>query len=212
MSIPACRTQGRGDRRRAHAVLLILVTTVLALAGCTSNAADPDSRGSTDQAQELPDLTDCPDPTGQPAIGVQTFPALSLPCLDAGGGELALGEAPGVPLVVNLWATWCPPCTAELPLFEELHVAADPAALRIIGINSRDSASFAADLVEELGLTFANGFDDNGDVMVAAVVRNLPGTVFIDADGGVAFVKRDKVIETYDELVALVQEHLGVTV
>jgi hypothetical protein len=46
--------------------------------------------------------------------------------------------------------------------------------------------------------------------MVAAGVRNLPGTIFLDANGGLTFVKRDKVIETYEELVALVQGHLGV--
>ncbi len=46
--------------------------------------------------------------------------------------------------------------------------------------------------------------------MVAAGVRNHPGTNFLDANGGLTFVKRDKAIETYEELVALVQEHLGV--
>ncbi len=198
---------------RGRAWLLTLMTAVLALAGCTSGADGAAiGRSAEEELQRVPDLTDCPDPTGQPATGEQTLPELSLPCLDAGGGDLTLGEAPGVPLVVNLWATWCRPCIAELPLFEDLHSAVDPTQLRVIGVNSRDSASFAADLVEELDLTFANGFDDNGDVMVAALVRNLPGTVFVDADGAVTFVKRDKVIETYGELVALVQEHLGVVV
>ena len=189
------------------------MTAFLALAGCTSGDDGADSgQSAEEELQGVPDLTDCPDPTGQPATGEQTLPALSLPCLDAGGGDLTLGEAPGVPLVLNLWATWCRPCIEELPLFEDLHLAADPMQLRVIGVNSRDSASFAADLIEELDLTFPNGFDDNGDVMVAALVRNLPGTVLVDADGAVAFVKRDKVIATYAELVALVQEHLGVTV
>ncbi len=198
--------------RRRREVAVALLTAVLALAGCASGDVAADSGPSADaELQGLPDLTDCPDPTGQPATGEQTLPQLRLPCLDAGGGDLILGEAPGVPLVVNLWATWCRPCVAELPLFEDLHAAADPAELRVIGVNSRDSASFAADLVEELDLTFANGFDDNGDVMVATLVRNLPATVFVDASGAVAFVKRDKVIETYAELVGLVQEHLGVS-
>ncbi|MGI8722844.1 MAG: TlpA family protein disulfide reductase [Geodermatophilaceae bacterium] len=203
-----------GDRIvRPRAWLLTLVTAVLAMAGCTSGADGADSGRSVEQElQGVPDLTDCPAPTGQPATGEQSLPELSLPCLDAGGGDLALGEAPGVPLVLNLWASWCRPCIAELPLFEDLYSAVDPSQLQVIGVNSRDSASFAADLVEELDLTFANGFDDNGDVMVAALVRNLPGTVFIDAGGAVAFVKRDKVIETYTELVALVQQHLGVVV
>lgn len=201
---------------RARGPFLLLTAVALALTGCTSSAGGVaqvgDAGSSSGQQADLPDLADCPEPTGRPATGQQVLPELTLDCLDAGGGVLALGQAPGVPMVVNLWASWCAPCREELPLFEDLQVAADPAALRVVGVASRDNASFAADLVEELGLTFANAVDDNGDLMVAGLVRNLPATMFIDADGGLVFVKRDAVIDTYAELVALVQEHLGVRV
>lgn len=206
-------TMTRGSRARILCAVGAALVVALTVSACTSGdggAARGDANAAAEQPSELPDLASCPAATGQPATGERALSEVVLPCLDGSGGELTVGEAPGVPTVVNLWASWCTPCRDELPLFEQLYEAADPAALRVIGVASRDSASFAADLAQDLGLSFPNGFDDNGDVMIAGVIRNLPGTLFLDADGGVAFIKADAVISSYAELVALVQEHLGV--
>lgn len=208
----------RGSRARLLCAVAAALAAALAVSGCASGdggaaRGDPDAAAEqpSELPSELPDLADCPPATGQPATGEQTLSELVLPCLDGSGGELTVGEAPGIPTVINLWASWCTPCRDELPIFEQLYEAADPAALRVLGVASRDSASFAADLAQDLGLSFPNGFDDNGDVMIAGVIRNLPGTLFLDADGGVAFIKADAVISNHAELVALVQEHLGVS-
>lgn len=192
-----------------RAVVMGLLTAVLALAGCTSSDADPGNGGSTGTAQDLPNLTDCPEPTGQPATGEQTLPELSLPCLDGDGGQLTLGQAPGVPLVVNLWATWCTSCRDELPLLSQLYAATDRGQLLVARVVTRDGAGLAAEFVVDLAIDFPSGLDENGDLYAELGLRGLPGTFFVNADGSIAHAELAP-ITSYDDLVALTQDHLGV--
>ncbi|MBA3798960.1 MAG: TlpA family protein disulfide reductase [Actinomycetota bacterium] len=197
------------SRRRCLASSVVLA--VVALAGCTSGDGRTDGAGSSPAAQALPDLTDCPAPTGAPATGEQTLPVLSLPCLDGEGGALTLGEAPGVPLVLNLWATWCTSCRDELPLFSQLYGATDRAELLVAGVVTRDGAGLAAEFVTDLGIDFPSGLDENGDLYVDQGLRGLPGTFFVNADGSIAHAELAP-ITSYEDLLALLQEHLGVSV
>ncbi len=190
--------------------MLVVLTAALALAGCTSNDDGASSAESSEGAQDLPDLTDCPDPGGHPATGEQTLPEMRLPCLDGGGGELALGEAPGVPLVLNLWATWCTPCRDELPLFSQLYSATDRGELLVAGVVTRDGPSLAAEFVGDLEIQFPSGLDEHGDLYTELGLRGLPGTFFVNADGSIAHAELAP-ITSYEDLVALVQEHLGLS-
>ena len=202
-----------GAGRRQCVAVLVLVAAVLSLAGCSSDDRDAaaDGGGSTQQAQDLPDLTDCPAPTGEPATGDPILPQLNLPCLDGEGGTLTLSEAPGVPLVLNLWATWCTSCRDELALFSQLYLASDREQLLVAGVVTRDGPGLAAEFVIDLGIEFPSGLDENGDLYVAQGMRGLPGTFFVNADGIIAHAELAP-ITSYEDLVALVQEHLGVSV
>jgi len=190
---------------------MTVVLAGLALSGCASDSGLADRGSSTDAAAELPDLTDCAPPTGRPAVGEQTLPELSLPCLDGSGGVLTLGEAPGVPMVLNLWATWCTSCRDELPLFSQLYEATDRGQLLVAGVVTRDGAGLAAEFVVDLGIEFPSGLDDNGDLYVDQGLRGLPGTFFVAADGSITHAELAP-ITSYEALTALVQEHLGVSV
>lgn len=196
---------------RVRAGATLLVAAALALSGCTSDNGSSQGDGSTAEAASLPDLANCPAPTGVPATGAETLPVLSLPCLDNGGGQLTLGEAPGVPLVLNLWATWCTSCRDELPLFSQLNAATDRDQLLVAGVVTRDGPGLAAEFVVDLEIEFPSGIDENGDLYVGKGLRGLPGTFFVNPDGSIAHAELAP-ITSYDDLVALVQEHLGVTV
>ena len=209
MSGPGLRRGNRDFSQRLRVAGLILVG-LLVLAGCASEDGLPGGGGST-EAPDLPDLTDCPAPTGQPAVGEQTLPKLSLACLDEDGGVLTIGQAPGVAMVLNLWASWCGPCREELPYFGELSAAADPGQLLVAGVVTRDSPGLAAELAVDLGIGFPSGVDENGDLYVDQGLRGLPGTFFVNADGSIAHAELAP-ITSYDDLLALVQDHLGVTV
>jgi cytochrome c biogenesis protein CcmG/thiol:disulfide interchange protein DsbE len=180
----------------------------LALAGCTSDATqEPGGTAASPSTDPLAALAPCPEQPDRAAEGDETLPALTLPC--PGGGSLDLGSAPGVPTVVNLWASWCGPCREELPLVQDLADAAGD-QLSVVGVISRDGAPQAASFAADAGATFAGAFDADGELMAELGLNGLPYTYLVDADGGIAHVQVGPVADLA-ELEGLVAEHLGVT-
>jgi peroxiredoxin len=110
-------------------------------------------------------------------------PAIELATLE--GGTLSLAERRGAVVIVNLWASWCGPCRAEMPALERLYVAERARGLEILAVNStvQDSPADARAFVEEHGLTFPILLDTNGAVSRAYRLRSLPSTYIIDRRG-----------------------------
>ncbi|WP_448642172.1 TlpA family protein disulfide reductase [Geodermatophilus sp. URMC 63] len=177
------------------------------LSACTASTADDgDSTPAAAPATFSTPLQACPEQPDEPASGAETLPAVSLPC--PGGGTLDLGRAPGVPTVVNLWASWCGPCREELPLVQQF---ADAAAGRVhvVGVISKDGVPQADSFAGDAGVTFPSAYDRDGELMDALGVNVLPFTYLVDADGALVFTQVGPVASV-DELRALVAEHLGV--
>jgi cytochrome c biogenesis protein CcmG, thiol:disulfide interchange protein DsbE len=180
----------------------------LALAGCTVDATDePGGTAASPSPDPLTVLEPCPEQPERAAAGDQVLPALDLTC--PGGGSLDLGRAPGVPTVVNLWASWCGPCREELPLVQDLADAAGD-RLAVVGVISRDGAPQAASFATDAGATFPSAYDGEGELMAELGLGGLPYTYLLDADGGIAHVQVGPVADLA-ELEGLVAEHLGVT-
>jgi thiol-disulfide isomerase/thioredoxin len=187
----------------------VLVPAVLGilLAGCTG---EPDAPAPS-RAADAPDAVDtvlepCPPQPDVPADGGTTLPAVTLACL--GDGELDLARAPGIPTVVNLWASWCTPCREELPVLQEF---ADAAAgeVRVVGVISKDGVPQADAFATDAGVTFPGAFDGEGRLMAELGLPGLPATYFLDAGGAVVHTETGPV-DSLDELEGLVAEHLGV--
>jgi thiol-disulfide isomerase/thioredoxin len=204
-------TRPAGARRRVARRAAAGLATAL-LAGCTGaegGGADASAGGGgparSDVAAVATDLAPCPGQPDRPAAA-GALPALSFECFS--GGRVDFGLAPGVPTVVNLWASWCTPCREELPVVQQLADAAG-ARLRVLGVVSRDgvrqSSSFAADA----GATFPSAFDADGALMTELGLRGLPYTYFLAADGAVAHVEVGPV-DSLPEFRQLVADHLGV--
>jgi cytochrome c biogenesis protein CcmG, thiol:disulfide interchange protein DsbE len=189
--------------RRAAALLLGLG---LALSACTAEADEPDTPERATVASTQTDLAACPEQPDEPAADGDLSGVAPIECFT--GGTLDLGRAPGTPTVLNLWASWCGPCREELPLVQQLaDLAGD--RVRVLGVISQDGVPQAASFAEDAGVTLPGAFDGRGDVAAALGLRGLPHTVFLAADGSVAFV-RTGAVESVDELRGLVAEHLGV--
>lgn len=188
------------------ALAAVALALLAVLAGCTADDDDDGAPGAPSGFGADTALGPCPERPDRPAEGAETMPALEFAC--PGGGTLDLGRAPGVPTVVNLWASWCTPCREELPVVQDL---ADRAGdrLHVVGVISRDRAPAAESLAEDVGATFATAFDGDGDLMAELGLASLPFTYFLDADGGVVHVEIGE-IESAEEMTALVAEHLGV--
>ena len=177
----------------------------LTLAGCTAEATQAPG-GTAASPDPLAALAPCPEQPDRPAEGAETLPALELRC--PGGGSLDLGRAPGVPTVVNLWASWCGPCREELPVVQQLADAAGE-RVRVVTVNSQDGVPQATSFAEEAGVTVPTAYDRRGDLAAGLGLRGLPYTVFLAADGTMAFVQ-PRPVESLEEFESLVAEHLGV--
>jgi cytochrome c biogenesis protein CcmG, thiol:disulfide interchange protein DsbE len=123
----------------------------------------------------LPDFEATGEPIELPAEG--SFPSVSLTEFEG-----ILVGLRGQPVVVNIWASWCAPCRTEMPLLQD---AADTYAGEavILGLASKDDKVEAEKFLNELGLTYPNVFDSNGDARVALGLTAYPTTYVFGRDG-----------------------------
>ena len=103
----------------------------------------------------------------------------------ATGETYALSELKGQAVLVNMWATWCPPCRAEMPAIEAMYQEYKDQGLVILAINHtfHDNPLDIAPFTEEYGLTFPILLDETSDTARAYQVRSLPSSYFIDRQG-----------------------------
>jgi cytochrome c biogenesis protein CcmG/thiol:disulfide interchange protein DsbE len=99
------------------------------------------------------------------------------------GEPLTLSGLRGKPVIVNFWATWCPPCRRELPALQAAFETYQD-KIGFVAIDVKESSDKVASFVDELGLTFPVVTDEGGQISdVAYEVRGIPTTFFIDASG-----------------------------
>jgi len=113
------------------------------------------------------------------------FPAPDF-TLDTLGGESAtLSAYRGKVVIVNLWASWCGPCRAEMPAIQKVYAANRERGLEVLAVNGtfQDSESGAQAFAQELGLTFPILLDRDGAVSKRYLLRALPSTFFVDRKG-----------------------------
>jgi thiol-disulfide isomerase/thioredoxin len=115
-----------------------------------------------------------------------TLPPLSLSALD--GRPVTLANFAGKPTVVNLWATWCPPCRREMPAMQQAQ-AAHP-DVNFVFVNQGEEAGAIAAFLDREGLALANVLVDPQSSVGAALGQGgLPTTLFFDASGRLAGIR-----------------------
>ncbi|MGW0213039.1 TlpA family protein disulfide reductase [Micromonospora chokoriensis] len=199
---------------------LLVVPLLLAVAGCTADKAGDEPAPRPAAAERPSPFRDCAtlgtapaaaapgSGTATPAAGAQALPELTLSCF-TGGAPVALRSVAG-PAVINVWASWCPPCRKELPAFQRLSERA-AGQLQVVGVNSRDSRSSAQALGEDFGIRFPI-LVDQGEALQRELKRSFfPMTLFVDADGRVRHIEASGALDDA-QLAKLVRQHLGLTV
>jgi cytochrome c biogenesis protein CcmG, thiol:disulfide interchange protein DsbE len=101
------------------------------------------------------------------------------------GRQVNLSALRGKVVVVNLWASWCPPCRAEMPALDKLYDANRARGLEVLAVNAtnQDSERDARAFVQQLGLSFPILLDRAGTAGQRYLLRSLPTTIFIDRRG-----------------------------
>jgi cytochrome c biogenesis protein CcmG/thiol:disulfide interchange protein DsbE len=118
--------------------------------------------------------------TGKPAPGADE----SLPQLGA-TSKGSIDDYRGKVVLVNFWASWCGPCTAELPLLQKAQSALERNGATVLGINSRDNTEDAMKWVDDKHLTYPSLHDGSGDFADEWGVHQIPETYLLDEDGKV---------------------------
>ena len=110
-------------------------------------------------------------------------PDFTLDTLD--GNKVALSSLRGKIVVVNIWATWCPPCRAETPALEKAYEQYKDSGVVILGVDltSQDSVSDVTSFVQEFKLTYPILLDRDGSVGYLYQIKGLPSTFFINRAG-----------------------------
>ena len=107
-----------------------------------------------------------------------------------GDGTGSVADYKGKVVLVNVWASWCPPCRDELPLIEKAHKRLSARNGTVLGINVKENSKAALAAVEEYGLSFPNLRDRDGTYTRKWGLRGYPETFVLDRAGKVAAVRR----------------------
>jgi len=99
------------------------------------------------------------------------------------GSTVAMKSLAGKPLVLNFWATWCPPCRAEMPALQAVAQAYREQGVRVLGVNQAEEPNQVVGFMQTLGLDFPVLLDRDAAVSQLYRVRSLPTTFFIDREG-----------------------------
>ncbi len=110
-------------------------------------------------------------------------PEISLRGLD--GNPVALSDYRGQVVLLNNWATWCPPCKAEMPDLEAYHEAHKGEGFTVIAVNAGDPPADVRAFAREYGLTFPVWPDPNTQTLRAFGIQGLPTSFVIDRQGRV---------------------------
>jgi peroxiredoxin len=101
------------------------------------------------------------------------------------GQNVTLSNLRGQVVLVNIWATWCPPCQAEMPAMQRIYQEYQAQGFEILAVNStaQDTLSKLEPFISKYALTFPVLLDEKGEVTRLYGVFSLPSSFFIGKDG-----------------------------
>lgn len=114
------------------------------------------------------------------------MPGLELPDLE---GRMVRLDGLGKPLLLNFWATWCPPCRAEMAGLDRLHRSLGAAGLVVFGASVDDDANLVREFILQQGIGFPMVWDRAGKMAKMTLgIRGFPTTLLVRRDGVIADV------------------------
>jgi len=163
-------------------VLAALAVTALSLSGCGRREGSPSTEEHASPGTEVPSVSEVRSDTGT-ARG-QYPPAFTLQDLD--GNNVALDDFEGKVVVLDLWATWCPPCRQEIPFLVSLYEEFKDQGLVVVGIGlDQGGAGALRPFVEANRVVYPILVGDRS-IQAAYGVTGIPTTFIIGRDGRIA--------------------------
>ncbi|ALX49020.1 redoxin domain-containing protein [Lentibacillus amyloliquefaciens] len=153
---------------------------------------DEDGGTANDESSESGNPEDSTDDSGENAdsdtVGLEVgniAPDFQLETLD--GEQVALSDYRGRRVMVNFWATWCPPCRAEMPDMQSFYEDKDVEILAINLTGTESSREGVTDFTNEFGLTFPILMDEDTQVANEYQIQPIPSSFMIDSNGRIQY-------------------------
>lgn len=192
--------------KRLLIIFLIAILTITLISGCGRNEEEQEEiiteeEESISEENEPIDINEEEESVEQEKeekeeieeseIKVGVFPgdrAYDFTLEDREGNEVSLSDYKGKVVFVNFWASWCPPCIAEMPYIQNLYEKykdSDEAAVLTINLTKaeKNGVEDANEYLDENNYTFPVLLDTEGEIAVKYRVANIPTTYIIDKDG-----------------------------
>jgi thiol-disulfide isomerase/thioredoxin len=125
---------------------------------------------------------------GENAPAKVDFPAPNLQLHDLTGNPVSLSDYQGQVVLVNNWATWCPPCRQEMPILDAYYRDHRHQDFVIVAIDAGDAADLVADFVNRYGMSFQVWLDPSSSALNSFRNNYLPSSYLIDKEGQVVMV------------------------
>ncbi len=121
------------------------------------------------------------------------------------GGTFRLADTRGSVVVLNFWASWCPPCRVEAPDLQRLSQTYAERGVQFVGVTYLDTEEDARAFIAEFGLTYTNGLDAGSRISDLYSIQAVPETFVIDQQGNIAYffagpINVDQLVATLDRL------------
>ncbi|MCL2671445.1 MAG: TlpA family protein disulfide reductase [Clostridiales bacterium] len=132
------------------------------------------------------ELTPEPEQGGNTTEDTDREKAPDFTMLDINGNTVKLSDMVGKPIVLNFWASWCPPCKAEMPDFEKVFgELGDEVQFIMLNLTDgqRETIENGKAFIGDAGYTFPIFFDSMQEGAYIYGIRSIPTTIFIDKDG-----------------------------
>ncbi len=148
--------------------LFLAVLLCISLMGCGANVKDEADTTATETTVKKP----------------EKMPDFKI--YDMEGNAVTLYESFGKPLIVNFWATWCPPCKAEMPHFDALYKEyGDKVSFMMVNMTDgeRDTVEAVKSFIADNGYSFPVYCDSDMNAAYNYGVQSIPTTLFFDSEG-----------------------------
>ena len=107
---------------------------------------------------------------------------------DINGATHKISDYKGRPVLINAWATWCPPCRGEMPDLHAFYLKHQAEGFEMLAINSGESQAVVASFIKQMGFTFPALVDQNKVVLDGLGVNGLPTSILVGRDGTVKYI------------------------
>ena len=208
---------------KVRTVSLCLVFSIFAV-GCSAKQAQPAVSATAPSSEDQKTASDSAAVQNTAAKQANTDPVSALSSLGfyvydqpidlpiaapipaLTGNSITVNDFTGNISFLNFWATWCPPCRAEMPSIERLYKQMSGKNFRIIAVNAGEHRSQVASFIEKNKYTFPIYLDESNALSSIFAARGLPSTYLVNKEGKVIAVRIGAMEYDQAELIKLLKE------